>query len=58
MTRLLTDRPGRDDVAVLAMRRLPTVRGSLQLTLCAVSGSVTVARHRLRDWLEAKRARA
>ncbi|MFL5832241.1 MAG: SpoIIE family protein phosphatase [Solirubrobacteraceae bacterium] len=51
IARLLADRPGRDDVAVLAMRLLGAPEGALELTLPAVSGSVTVARHRVREWL-------
>jgi serine phosphatase RsbU (regulator of sigma subunit)/DNA-binding response OmpR family regulator/anti-sigma regulatory factor (Ser/Thr protein kinase) len=51
IARLLAERPGRDDVAVLAMRLLGAPEGALELILPAVSGSVTVARHRVREWL-------
>jgi serine phosphatase RsbU (regulator of sigma subunit)/CheY-like chemotaxis protein/anti-sigma regulatory factor (Ser/Thr protein kinase) len=51
IARLLADRPGSDDVAMLAVRMLGAPQGALELTLPAVSGSVTVARHRVREWL-------
>ena len=41
-----------DDVAVLAVQLLGAKAGSLELTLPATAHSVTVARHRLRAWLE------
>jgi serine phosphatase RsbU (regulator of sigma subunit)/DNA-binding response OmpR family regulator/anti-sigma regulatory factor (Ser/Thr protein kinase) len=51
IARLLADRPSSDDVALLAVRLLGAPLGTLELTLPAVSGSVTVARHRVREWL-------
>jgi serine phosphatase RsbU (regulator of sigma subunit)/DNA-binding response OmpR family regulator/anti-sigma regulatory factor (Ser/Thr protein kinase) len=47
----LGDHPGRDDVAVLAVRLLAQSSEPLALTLPATTDSVTVARHRLRAWL-------
>jgi anti-sigma regulatory factor (Ser/Thr protein kinase) len=41
-----------DDVAVLAVQLLDAKAASLDLTLPATAQSVTVARHRLRAWLE------
>jgi anti-sigma regulatory factor (Ser/Thr protein kinase) len=41
-----------DDVAVLAVQLLDIKAGALDLTLPATAHSVTVARHRLRSWLE------
>ena len=41
-----------DDVAVLAVQLLDASVGSLELNLPATAQSVTVARHRLRAWLE------
>jgi serine phosphatase RsbU (regulator of sigma subunit)/CheY-like chemotaxis protein/anti-sigma regulatory factor (Ser/Thr protein kinase) len=41
-----------DDVAVLAVQLLDAKVGSLELKLPATAQSVTLARHRLRDWLE------
>lgn len=41
-----------DDVAVLAVQLLDAKAGALDLTLPAAAHSVTVARHRLRAWLE------
>jgi serine phosphatase RsbU (regulator of sigma subunit)/CheY-like chemotaxis protein/anti-sigma regulatory factor (Ser/Thr protein kinase) len=41
-----------DDVAVLAVQLLDAKTSSLDLTLPATAQSVTVARHRLRAWLE------
>ena len=41
-----------DDVAVLAVQLLDTKAGSMDLTLPATAHSVTLARHRLRSWLE------
>jgi serine phosphatase RsbU (regulator of sigma subunit)/DNA-binding response OmpR family regulator/anti-sigma regulatory factor (Ser/Thr protein kinase) len=51
IARVLADRPGSDDVAMLAMRLLGAPEGALELSLPAVSGSVTIARHRVREWL-------
>jgi serine phosphatase RsbU (regulator of sigma subunit)/DNA-binding response OmpR family regulator len=47
----LGEHPGRDDVAVLAVRLLAQSSEPLALTLPATTDSVTVARHRLRAWL-------
>ena len=41
-----------DDVAVLAVQLIDSKVGSLELRLPATAQSVTVARHRLRAWLE------
>ncbi|MCL2418697.1 MAG: SpoIIE family protein phosphatase [Conexibacteraceae bacterium] len=41
-----------DDVAVLAVQLLEAAVGPLELTLPATAHSVTLARHRLRAWLE------
>ncbi len=41
-----------DDVAVLAVQLQEATVGPLELTLPAAAGSVTLARHRLRAWLE------
>ena len=41
-----------DDVAVLAVQLIDAKVGSLELKLPATAQSVTVARHRLRAWLE------
>ncbi|MDE3133455.1 MAG: SpoIIE family protein phosphatase, partial [Acidobacteriota bacterium] len=41
-----------DDVAVLAVQLLDAQVGALELTLPATAQSVTVARHRLRAWLD------
>jgi serine phosphatase RsbU (regulator of sigma subunit)/CheY-like chemotaxis protein/anti-sigma regulatory factor (Ser/Thr protein kinase) len=46
------DAPGRDDVAVLAVRLLAEVSGPLELQLPATADSVPIARHRLRGWLD------
>jgi anti-sigma regulatory factor (Ser/Thr protein kinase) len=56
IARLLSDRPGRDDVALLAVRLLGARTGELRLTLPAASGSVTTARHRVREWLRVNAA--
>jgi serine phosphatase RsbU (regulator of sigma subunit)/anti-sigma regulatory factor (Ser/Thr protein kinase) len=45
------DHPGRDDIAVLAVRLLAQPSGPLVLRLPATAESVPVARHRLREWL-------
>ena len=41
-----------DDVAVLAVQLLGSAVGPLELTLPAAAEAVTLARHRLRAWLE------
>ncbi|MDE3134813.1 MAG: SpoIIE family protein phosphatase [Acidobacteriota bacterium] len=41
-----------DDVAVLAVQLLDASVGTLEMKLPATAHSVTIARHRLRDWLE------
>jgi anti-sigma regulatory factor (Ser/Thr protein kinase) len=41
-----------DDVALLAVRLVAPAIGPLQLTLPASAGSVPLARHRLRTWLQ------
>jgi serine phosphatase RsbU (regulator of sigma subunit)/CheY-like chemotaxis protein/anti-sigma regulatory factor (Ser/Thr protein kinase) len=47
-----TEKGRDDDVAVLAVQLLETSVGPLELTLPATAQSVTLARHRLRAWLE------
>ncbi|MGH3048590.1 MAG: ATP-binding protein, partial [Gaiellaceae bacterium] len=47
-----TERGRDDDVAVLAVQLLDASVGTLELKLPATAHSVTIARHRLRDWLE------
>jgi anti-sigma regulatory factor (Ser/Thr protein kinase) len=54
LERLVGERPPGDDVAVLAMHVLAPDAGPLELELPARAESVTLARHRLRDWLRAE----
>jgi serine phosphatase RsbU (regulator of sigma subunit)/DNA-binding response OmpR family regulator/anti-sigma regulatory factor (Ser/Thr protein kinase) len=52
LRRTATERGRDDDVAVLAVQLLETSVGALELKLPARAQSVTIARHRLRAWLE------
>jgi len=51
LERLVGDQPPGDDVALLAVHVLPLDDGPLRLELPARPESVTIARHRLREWL-------
>jgi serine phosphatase RsbU (regulator of sigma subunit)/DNA-binding response OmpR family regulator/anti-sigma regulatory factor (Ser/Thr protein kinase) len=53
LARTIGEHPSDDDVALLAVRLLGQPVGPLRLTLPARSEAVTVARHRLRSWLQA-----
>ena len=48
----VTEQASHDDIAVLAVRVLGPPLGALELTLPAKAGSVPLARHRLRVWLD------
>ena len=52
LRRTATEQGRDDDVAVLAVQLIDSKVGSLELRLPATAQSVTVARHRLRAWLE------
>jgi anti-sigma regulatory factor (Ser/Thr protein kinase) len=51
LERLIAEQPPSDDVAVLAVHVLAAADGPMRLELPARPESVTVARHRLREWL-------
>lgn len=53
LERTMTQAGRHDDVALLAVRLLAQPAGPLNLTLPAIAGSVPLARHRLRAWLDA-----
>ncbi len=52
LERTVTEQASHDDIAVLAVRVLGPPLGALELTLPAKAGSVPLARHRLRVWLD------
>ena len=53
LARTLGDHPGRDDVALLAVRLAEEPAGQLELNLPATPDSIPVGRRRLRGWLGA-----
>ena len=53
LERTIAEQPSDDDVALLVVRLLAHSAGPLELTLAAIPGSVPLARHRLRAWLNA-----
>jgi anti-sigma regulatory factor (Ser/Thr protein kinase) len=52
LERTVTEQASHDDIAVLAVRMLGPPLGALDLKLPAKAGSVPLARHRLRMWLD------
>lgn len=52
LRRTATEQGRDDDVAVLAVQLIDVAVGALELKLPALAQSVTVARHRLRAWLD------
>jgi anti-sigma regulatory factor (Ser/Thr protein kinase) len=52
LERTVSEQASHDDIAVLAVRVLGPPLGALELTLPAKAGSVPLARHRLRVWLD------
>ncbi len=52
LERTVTEQASHDDIALLAVRVLGPPLGALELNLPAKAGSVPLARHRLRVWLD------
>jgi serine phosphatase RsbU (regulator of sigma subunit)/CheY-like chemotaxis protein/anti-sigma regulatory factor (Ser/Thr protein kinase) len=52
LERTVSEQASHDDIALLAVRVLGPPLGALELTLPAKAGSVPLARHRLRVWLD------